>query len=86
MDQFDLADHGGGSLAAAFAKCGVRRALVLGVESDMLSPSNSSAKLPTPAAAGRATVESTVPVLQGHDAFLVDLARFEPALGNFLRA
>jgi len=38
-------------------------------------------------AAGRATVEfHAFPSLQGHDAFLVDLARFEPALGNFLRA
>src|SRR5512139_2746012 len=38
MDQFDLADHGGGSLAAAFAKFGVRRSLVIGVETDMLFP------------------------------------------------
>ena len=88
MDQFDLADHGGGSLAAAFAKFGVRRALVLGVESDMLFPVEQQREIADHLrAAGRATVEfHAFPSLQGHDAFLVDLARFEPALGNFLRA
>jgi len=88
MDQFDLADHGGGSLVAAFAKFGVRRALVLGVESDMLFPVEQQREIADHLrAAGRATVEfHAFPSLQGHDAFLVDLARFEPALGNFLRA
>jgi len=88
MDQFDLADHGGGSLAAAFAKFGVRRALVLGVESDMLFPVEQQREIADQLrAAGRAAVEfHAFPSLQGHDAFLVDLARFEPALGNFLRA
>ena len=87
MDQFDLADHGGGSLAAAFAKFGVRRALVLGVESDMLFPVEQQREIADHLrAAGRASVEfHAFPSLQGHDAFLVDLARFEPALANFLK-
>jgi homoserine O-acetyltransferase len=35
--------------------------------------------------AAHAAVEyHAFPSLQAHDAFLVDLARFEPALGNFL--
>jgi len=87
MDQFDLADHGGGSLAAAFGKFGVRRALVLGVETDMLFPIEQQREVADHLrAAGRATVEfHAFPSLQGHDAFLVDLARFEPALGNFLK-
>jgi homoserine O-acetyltransferase/O-succinyltransferase len=87
MDQFDLADHGGGSLAAAFTKFGVRRALVLGVETDMLFPIEQQREIADHLrAAGRATVEfHAFPSLQGHDAFLVDLARFEPALGNFLK-
>jgi len=87
MDQFDLADHGGGSLAAAFEKFGVRRALVLGVETDMLFPIEQQREIADHLrAAGRATVEfHAFPSLQGHDAFLVDLARFEPALGNFLK-
>jgi homoserine O-acetyltransferase len=87
MDQFDLADHGGGSLAAAFEKFGVRRALVLGVVTDMLFPIEQQREIADHLrAAGRATVEfHAFPSLQGHDAFLVDLARFEPALGNFLK-
>ena len=35
---------------------------------------------------GHARVEyHAFPSLQGHDAFLVDLAKFEPAIGGFLR-
>jgi homoserine O-acetyltransferase len=87
MDQFDLADHGGGSLAAAFEKFKVRRALVIGVETDMLFPIHQQREIADHLrAAGRAAVEfHAFPSLQGHDAFLVDLARFEPAIGNFLK-
>jgi homoserine O-acetyltransferase len=87
MDNFDLAEHGDGSLAAAYAKFQVRRALVIGVETDMLFPIEQQREIADHLrAAGRATVEyHAFPSLQGHDAFLVDLARFEPAIGNFLR-
>jgi len=87
MDNFDLADHGGGSLAAAFAKFGVRRALVIGVETDMLFPVDQQREIADHLrAASHARVEyHAFPSLQGHDAFLVDLARFEPAIGGFLR-
>jgi homoserine O-acetyltransferase len=86
MDQFDLAEHGGGSLAAAFAKFRVKRALVIGVETDMLFPIDQQREIADHLrSAAHATVEyHAFPSLQGHDAFLVDLARFEPALGNFL--
>jgi homoserine O-acetyltransferase len=87
MDRFDLAEHGGGSLAAAFARFGVRRALVIGVETDLLFPVDQQREIAEHLrAAGRATVEfHAFPSIQGHDAFLVDLARFEPALQEFLR-
>jgi homoserine O-acetyltransferase len=87
MDNFDLAEHGDGSLASAFARFQVRRALVIGVETDMLFPIEQQREIADHLrAAGRATVEyHAFPSLQGHDAFLVDLARFEPAIGNFLR-
>ena len=86
MDQFDLADHGGGSVAAAFAKFRVRRALVIGVETDMLFPIQQQQEIAELLrAAGTTEVEfHAFPSLQGHDAFLVDLARFEPAIGKFL--
>jgi len=86
MDQFDLAEHGDGSLSAAFGRFGVRRALVLGVETDMLFPITQQREIAEQLqAAGRAAVEfHAFPSLQGHDAFLVDMAHFEPAIGGFL--
>jgi len=85
MDNFDLAEHGGGSLAEAFAKFQLRRALVIGVETDMLFPIDQQREIADHLrAAGLATVDyHAFPSLQGHDAFLVDLARFEPAIGRF---
>jgi len=87
MDNFDLSEHGDGSLAAAFAKFKVRRALVIGVETDMLFPVDQQREIADHLrAAGRARVEyHAFPSLQGHDAFLVDLARFEPAIGQFMK-
>jgi len=87
MDQFDLAEHGGGSLAVAFAKFRVKRALVIGVETDMLFPVDQQREVADHLrAAAHATVEyHAFPSLQGHDAFLVDLPRFEPAIGSFLK-
>jgi homoserine O-acetyltransferase len=86
MDQFDLADHGGGSLEAAFGRFGVRRSLVIGVETDMLFPVAQQREIAEHLRAAGSTVEfHAFPSLQGHDAFLSDLARFEPAIGGFVR-
>ena len=85
MDQFDLAEHGGGSLAEAFVRFGVRRALVLGVETDMLFPIEQQQEIADHLrAAGPAVQFHAFPSLQGHDAFLVDHERFEPAIRQFL--
>jgi len=85
MDQFDLAEHGGGSLAAAFAKFRTRRSLVLGVETDMLFPIDQQREIADHLrAAGGAVEFHAFPSLQGHDAFLVDDERFEPAMRGFL--
>jgi homoserine O-acetyltransferase len=85
MDQFDLADHGEGSLAAAFAKFRLRRALVIGVETDLLFPIDQQREIADHLRVpGRDVEFHAFPSLQGHDAFLVDLARFEPAIGGFL--
>jgi homoserine O-acetyltransferase/O-succinyltransferase len=86
MDQFDLADHGGGSLEAAFGRFGVRRSLVIGVETDMLYPVAQQREIADHLrAAGGAVEFHAFPSLQGHDAFLSDLARFEPAIGGFMK-
>jgi homoserine O-acetyltransferase len=85
MDQFDLAEHGDGSLEAAFAAFGVRRALVLGVETDLLFPIDQQREIATHLEAAGCEVEfRAFPSIQGHDAFLVDLPRFEPAIRGFM--
>jgi homoserine O-acetyltransferase len=87
MDQFDLADHGGGSLAAAFGKFRARRSLVIGVDSDMLFTIDQQREIAEHLRAAGNTVEfQAFPSLQGHDAFLVDLPRFEPAIAGFLKS
>jgi len=87
MDQFDLADHGGGSLAAAFARFRAQRSLVIGVESDMLFTIEQQREIADQLrGAGRAVEFLAFPSLQGHDAFLVDLQRFEPAIREFLKS
>ncbi len=86
MDQFDLAEHGAGSLATAFARSSASSARSCSASRPTCcSRSTSSARLPNSCARRAATVQfHAFPSLQGHDAFLVDLARFEPAIGEFL--
>ena len=85
-DQFDLAEHGGGSLEAAFARFELERTLVLGVKSDMLYTIDQQELIVEHLrAAGREVEFHAFPSPQGHDAFLVDYARFEPAIGSFLK-
>lgn len=87
MDQFDLADHGGGSLAAAFGKFRARRSLVIGVDSDMLFTIDQQREIAEHLRAAGNTVDFLAfPSLQGHDAFLADLPRFEPAIAGFLKS
>jgi homoserine O-acetyltransferase/O-succinyltransferase len=84
-DQFDLAEHGAGSLSAAFAKFRLRHTLVLGVQSDMLYTINQQQQIADELrAAGHEVEFHSFPSPQGHDAFLVDYARFDPAISNFL--
>jgi len=86
MDEFDLAEHGGGSLGAAFAAFRGKPALVIGVESDTLFPIHQQRELVEQLRAAGASVDfHAFPSVQGHDSFLVDLPRFEPAIGEFLR-
>jgi len=85
MDQFDLADHGGGSLAAAFDKFRAKRSLIIGVDSDMLFTIDQQREIADHLrAAGNAVDFLAFPSPQGHDSFLVDLPRFEPAIAAFL--
>ncbi|MEQ8860233.1 MAG: homoserine O-acetyltransferase [Pseudomonadales bacterium] len=86
MDLFDVADHGG-SLEEGFARVQVRRAMVVGVESDFLFPIEQQQELAR-GLNGPVTdvVFHRLPSIQGHDSFLVDMDRFRPVVARYFRA
>jgi homoserine O-acetyltransferase len=84
MDLFDLADHGG-SVAQALKRFAVERALIIGVETDLLFPIQQQQELAEGLREGGVQVTfAALPSLQGHDAFLVDMDRFRPLVSEFL--
>jgi homoserine O-acetyltransferase len=85
MDLFDLADHGG-SVGEALKRFTVERALIMGVETDLLFPIDQQQELADGLIAGGVDVEfARLDSLQGHDSFLVDMDRFRPIIADFLR-
>ena len=92
MDWFDLADCASTraadcdrNVAAALASIRLQRALVIGVETDILFPLQQQEQLANGLAAGGTDVTfAPLPSPQGHDAFLVDVARFGPVVADFL--
>ena len=84
MDLFDVADHGG-SVERAFGKLKLKRAQVIGVDTDILFPLHQQAALADALSkAGVETQFSQLDSKQGHDSFLVDMESFRPAVGEFL--
>jgi homoserine O-acetyltransferase/O-succinyltransferase len=84
MDLFDLADHGG-SVAEALRRFTVDRALIIGVETDLLFPIEQQQELADGLTAGGKEVQlARFSSLQGHDSFLVDMDRFRPVIADFL--
>jgi homoserine O-acetyltransferase len=84
MDLFDLADHGG-SVAEALRRFTVERALVIGVETDLLFPIEQQQELADGLSAGGREVQfARLSSLQGHDSFLADMDRFRPVISDFL--
>ncbi|HEY8510085.1 MAG TPA: hypothetical protein VIL32_17130, partial [Steroidobacteraceae bacterium] len=85
MDRFDLAVHGNGSHAEALAKSGAERALVIGVETDMLFAINEQEELAQNfTQAGVKTRFARLPCIEGHDSFLIDIDRFGEEIRPFL--
>lgn len=85
MDRFDLGDAYGCGADKALARLALDRALVLGVPSDVLFPLQQQRQIADGLRAGG--VEARFLPLespQGHDAFLVDMDRFGPAVAGFL--
>lgn len=83
MDWFDLEDHTERLIALA-GQGAAKRALVVGVETDVLFPlyqQQSVAALLTES--GLDVTFHALPSLQGHDAFLVDRERFVPVMNDF---
>jgi homoserine O-acetyltransferase len=86
MDLFDVAEHGG-SVDKALSRVKLERALVVGVETDILFPLHQQQALAE--ALRHNGVDTRFEALaskQGHDSFLVDMERFRPAIGEFLAA
>ncbi|KAF1693709.1 homoserine O-acetyltransferase MetX [Pseudoxanthomonas koreensis] len=85
MDWFDIADHAGGDVSAALARIRIERALAIGANTDILFPVQQQQEIAEGLAAGGAQAQFIgMDSPQGHDAFLVDFARFGPAVRGFL--
>lgn len=87
MDWFDLGESCQGTCEEGLSKVRVNRALAIGVYTDILFPIQQQQEIADGLLAGGADAQCLpLPSPQGHDAFLVDIARFGPAVQNFLRS
>jgi homoserine O-acetyltransferase len=84
MDLFDVAEHGG-SVEAGLGRIRAAKTLVIGVETDFLFPLDQQEEIASVLRRqGREVRFEALPSIQGHDSFLVDMARFCPVIGDFL--
>lgn len=82
-DLFDIADHGA-SVEGSLARVEVSRALIIGVKTDFLFPIRQQQELAEGLSGnGRSVEYHEFESLQGHDAFLVDMDRYRPAIAKF---
>ncbi len=82
-DLFDLAEHGG-SLKSGFRQLKLKRAMVIGVKTDILFPPHQQKQL----ADGLSEVVEDVryvplDCIKGHDSFLVEMDAFRPVICDF---
>lgn len=85
MDWFDAADYGQGDAMRALASIKLDKALSIGVQTDILFPLQQQEQIAEGLRAGGCEAEfAPLPSPQGHDAFLVDIERFSPAIAGFL--
>jgi len=85
MDRFELGKHG--EPVALFRRAQLDAALVIGVQSDLLfSVTEQQGVAQHLQEAGVPTRFAPLPCIEGHDAFLVDLATFGREIGAFLKS
>ena len=85
MDRFELGRHG--EPVALFRRAQLDAALVIGVQSDLLfSVTEQQGVAQHLHEAGVPTRFAPLPCIEGHDAFLVDLATFGREIGAFLKS
>ncbi len=83
MDWFDIAEHGG-SIDAGLSRLDLRRALVIGVTTDILFPSRQQREIADHMSATGTDVDYVeIDSVNGHDAFLIDDAHFSPVVRKF---
>ena len=84
MDWFDIAEHGD-SLAGGMSKLDLRKALVIGVTTDILFPLRQQKEIADIMRETGTEVEYVeIDSVNGHDAFLIDDAHFSPVVKRFL--
>lgn len=84
-DWFDIAEYGEGSIPEGLKRIRIKRAMVIGVSTDILFPLEQQEQIAEGLEAAGATVEFVaLDSPQGHDAFLVDIENYSRAIGGFL--
>lgn len=84
MDWFDIAEHGD-SVADGMAKLDLKKALVIGVTTDILFPSRQQREIAELMHETGTDVEFVeIDSANGHDAFLIDDEHFSPVVEKFL--
>jgi homoserine O-acetyltransferase len=84
-DWFDMAEYGHGSVLEGLKRICIKRAMVIGVSTDILFPLQQQEQIAEGLQAAGAEVEFVaLDSPQGHDAFLVDIDSYSRAIGGFL--
>ena len=84
MDWFDIGEHGD-SISDGMSKIDVKKALVVGVTTDILFPSRQQKEIADIMRATGTDVDYVeIDSVNGHDAFLIDDEHFSPVVKNFL--
>ncbi|MEO6925271.1 MAG: homoserine O-acetyltransferase [Rhodanobacter sp.] len=84
-DWFDIAEYGHGNVHEGLQRIRIEQAMVIGVSTDILFPLHQQEQIAEGLEAAGAKVEFVaLDSPQGHDAFLVDIEHYSPAIGGFL--